>query len=178
VNTERLTQPAARAAEWAETQKRRYAHGEDRPLGGYVATMTTYSALVAAGALSVARSGRPLPERFLARDLALLAVAVHKTSRLLAKDPVTSPLRAPVARFEGVAGPAELDEEVRGEGHAHAIGELVTCPFCLSQWLATAGVFGLVLAPRPTRFLASLMAVVAGSDFLQHVYAAAQQRTS
>lgn len=34
--------------------------------------------------------------------------------------------------------------------------------------------FGLVLAPRATRFMASTLAVVAGSDFLQFGYAAAQ----
>ncbi len=49
-------------------------------------------------------------------DLALLSVATHKISRLLAKDPVTSPLRAPFTRFEGTSGPAELKEDVRGVG--------------------------------------------------------------
>jgi hypothetical protein len=28
------------------------------------------------------------------------------------------------------------------------MGELLTCPFCLGQWVATGLIFGLVLAPR------------------------------
>ena len=169
-----VTRPLQRVRQWANEQQRRYAHGEDRPLGGYVVTMSTYTALVALGSVGVRASGRRLPDRFDARDLALLAVAVHKTARLLAKDSVTSPLRAPVTRFEGPGGPSEVDEEVRAEGVGHAVGELMTCPFCLAQWLATAGMFGLVLAPRPTRFAASTMTVVAVADALQFAYTAAQ----
>ncbi len=44
------------------------------------------------------------------QDTALCAVATHKLSRLLARDPVTSPLRAPFTSYQGTAGPAELDE--------------------------------------------------------------------
>src|SRR6266568_6180594 len=50
--------------------------------------------------------------------------------RLITKDPVTSPLRAPFTVFEGQEGQAELKEEVRGHGARKAVGELVTCPFC------------------------------------------------
>jgi hypothetical protein len=166
--------PLRRVRHWATEQQRRYAHGEDRPLGGYVVTMSTYTALVGLGFVGVRASGRQLPDRFDPRDLALLAVAVHKTARLIAKDSTTSPLRAPVTRFDGPGGPSEVNEEVRAEGVGHAIGELVTCPFCVGQWLATAGMFGLVLAPRPTRFVASTMTVVAVADALQFAYAAAQ----
>ena len=52
----------------------------------------------------------------------------------------------------------------------HTVGELLTCPFCLGVWVATAYVAGLVVAPRPTRALAAVMTVVAGSDTLQHGY--------
>ena len=38
-------------------------------------------------------------------------MATHKLSRIIAKDPVTSPLRAPFTTFEGTSGPAELAEE-------------------------------------------------------------------
>jgi hypothetical protein len=178
VSTETESNPVERVAEWAHEQHLQYAHGEDRPLAGYVTTASTYVAAIGVAALSVRVSRHELPERFLLRDLAVLAVGCHKAARLLAKDPVTSPLRAPVTRFVGPGGPSELREEVRGEGVRHALGELLTCPFCVAQWLATAGMFGLVVAPRPTRFVASTFAVVAVSDFLQLAYAAAQQRPS
>ena len=49
---------------------------------------------------------------------------------------MTSPLRAPFTRFEGASGHAEVAEEVREHGGVkHAVGELLTCPFCLAQWV-------------------------------------------
>ena len=82
----------------------------------------------------------------------------------------TSPLRAPFTRFAGTSGEAELAEEVRGSGPRKAIGELVTCPFCLGLWVTTAIAFGLVLAPRPTRLVASILTALTGADFLQFAY--------
>lgn len=177
MDAERLREPVERAVEWAEEQERLYAGDEERPLGGYLVTMAVYGAGVGAAALATRLSRRRLPERIPARDLILLGVASHKTARAIAKDPVTSPLRAPVTTFDGQGGPAEVKEEVRGHGLRHSLGELLTCPFCLSQWVATAGMFGLVLAPRATRFAASTMTVVAMADFLQLAYAAAQRRS-
>jgi len=104
-----------------------------------------------------------------------LAVATHKLSRQIAKDPVTSPIRAPFTRYAGTSAEAELDEEVRGAGLRKALGELVSCPFCLGQWVATIGVFGLIVVPRSTRAAASVFAVLTGSDMLQYAYARLQQ---
>ena len=154
-----------------------YSAGADRPLGGYARVMGGYAGAVGLAALAVKRSGRRLPDRIAPYDLTLLAIATHKASRLLTKEAVTSPLRAPFTRFEGVSGPNELHEEVRHEdGVKHAIGELLTCPFCLGQWLATGFGLGLVVAPRLTRMVASVLAVRAGSDVLQYGYAIAQRR--
>jgi hypothetical protein len=83
-------------------------------------------------------------------DVVRCAAATHKLSRLLTKDPVTSPLRAPFASYEGTSGPAELREEARGEGGRKTVGELVTCPFCASVWVATGFTAGLLFFPaRP-----------------------------
>ncbi len=117
-----------------------------------------------------------LPESVGWSDIALISVATHKLSRLLTKDPVTSPFRAPFTRFEGAAGKGELNEEVRGTGGQHAVGELVTCPFCLGQWVATAFVFGLVLAPRATRLTTTVFTALTASDFLQLAYSAAASK--
>jgi hypothetical protein len=117
-----------------------------------------------------------LPEEISHRDLALIGVASHKTSRTIAKDKVTAPLRAPFTEHEGDGGPGELEESPRGEGVRHTVGELLVCPFCLDQWVATGYAAGLVVAPRATRFVASIMAMVAISDFLQIGYKASEQR--
>lgn len=152
-----------------------YAPGSDRPLAGYATLMGLYGAAVTAGTVALRRRGRPLPE-VRAFDIALMGVATHKLARRMTKDSVTSPLRAPFTRYEGVAGPAELQEEVRGSGLRKAVGELITCPFCISQWVATGFVFGLLTAPRATRWAASVLASLALADFLQFAYAWAEQQ--
>jgi len=119
---------------------------------------------------------RKLPEGISLGDLALIGVATHKTSRALAKDRVTAPLRAPFTEHEGRGGPGELEESPRGSGFRHAVGELLVCPYCLDQWLATGFAVGLVTAPRVTRFVAGIMASVAISDFLQIAYKAGESR--
>ena len=152
-----------------------YAPGGDRPLAGYAALMGLYGAAVTAGAIALRRRGRPLPE-VRPVDILLVGVATHKLARRVSKDSVTSPLRAPFTRYEGVAGPAELQEQVRGAGFRKAIGELITCPFCLSQWVSTGFVFGLLTAPRATRWTASVFTSLALADFLQFAYAWAEQQ--
>lgn len=151
-----------------------YSGDEDRPLRSFVGLMAAYAASVAAGGVLVRRRGGP-PERLGADDLALVAVATHKISRLVAKDPVTSPLRAPFTRFAGTTGPAELKEDVKGTGAQKAMGELLTCPFCIGQWVATAMLFGLVLAPRATRMVAGTFSVLTAADFLHFAYSAAER---
>jgi hypothetical protein len=145
----------------------------DRPLAGYLAIMAGYGALMTGAATLLARNKR-LPDGLRLRDAALLAVATHKLSRTIAKDAIASPLRAPFTTFKGAAGPGEVNEDVRGEGAQKAAGELISCPFCLDQWVASVFVVGLAVAPRFTRFMAGTFAVRAGADFLHFAYAAAE----
>ena len=160
---------------WARTQQREYTNGEPRPLAADLGAMGVYVGLVSAAAAAVRASGRELPERIPLGDAALLTVATFRLARRIAKDPVTAPLRAPFVRFEGPSGHAEVAEEVREHGGVkHAVGELLTCPFCLAQWVGTGFVFGYVSAPRATRMAALTMTMIAGSDVLQFVYDAIQ----
>jgi hypothetical protein len=165
---QRLTQPVR---QWARTQQREYTRGEPRPLVGDLGAMGVYLGLVTAGIATVRARGTDLPTRLPIGDVALLTVATFRLSRRIAKDPVTSPLRAPFTTFEGPSGHAEVAEEVREHGGVkHAVGELLTCPFCLAQWVATGLVFGYATAPKATRLAALTMTMVAGSDILQFVY--------
>jgi hypothetical protein len=147
-----------------------YSPDEPRPLASYSAAMATYVTLVGGGAALAARAGVRAPDTIRPWDLALVTVATHKLSRLISRANITSPLRAPFTRYQGVGGPAELAEDARGEGHRHVIGELLTCPFCLGQWVATGFVAGLVIAPRQTRVVAAVFCALAGSDALQLAY--------
>jgi len=169
---QRLSRPVRR---WARTQHREYTRGEPRPLGGDLGAMSVYGGLVAAGAAVLRARGRELPERVPLGDAVMLTVATFRLARRIAKDPVTAPLRAPFTTFQGPSGHAEIAEEVREHGGVkHAVGELLTCPFCLAQWVGTAFVFGYATAPKATRLAALTMTMVAGSDVLQFAYDAIQ----
>ena len=64
---------------------------------------------------------------------------------------------------------------MRGEGARHALGELVTCPFCVGQWIATGLGFGMVLAPRTTRYTAAVASALEVADFAQYARAIAER---
>jgi len=162
-----VTELRRRLSAAADAQGARYARGEERPLRGYAVTMSVYLGTVALLGAAIRISGTPLPDGLPGRDLALCAVATHKLSRLIAKDPVTSPLRAPFTTYEGTQGPSELAEQVRGDGARKSIGELLTCPFCTGMWVVTGFTAGLVLAPRPTRIAMGALSALAGADLLQ-----------
>jgi len=144
---------------------REYAD-EHRPLGGYALIMAAFNAALGAGLADAIRRDA-LPERIGAGDVALFALATYKLSRLIAKDEVTSPLRAPFVRFEEEAGKGEVSEEPRGRGVRLAVGQLVNCPYCVGQWVAAGFLVGVVNAPRPTRALAAMWATLGLADFLQ-----------
>jgi hypothetical protein len=118
-----------------------------------------------------------LPRRFSLLDLALLGIATHKLSRIIAKDRITGILRAPFVSYVRSAGAGEVEEEPRGRGIQRGIGHLVSCPYCMAPWCATGLAFGLVFAPRVTRFFAGILASVATSDFLHRAYLAAKEDT-
>jgi hypothetical protein len=84
-------------------------------------------------------------------------------------------VRAPFTRFEDDAGPGEVSEAARGHGLRRAIGELLVCPYCLDLWIGAALTAGLLVAPRATRWLATVLTVLFGADLLQIAYRKAEQ---
>jgi hypothetical protein len=162
---------------WAHREAQTYRQGNDRPLAGYLAAMGVYASAVAGLTLLGRRLGFRAPERISPWDVALFGVATHRLTRTMAKDAVVSPVRAPFTTYGHPEGPGELHEEVRTDSAVrHAVGELLTCPFCLGQWVGTGFGAGLVFAPRATRLVAATLASVAVSDFLQFGYSALQGR--
>ena len=161
--------PAAAVAGYAEP-------GKEPPFLSYLSFITGFGALVAAALALARRQGRELPERVNPGEVLLVGVASHKLARMLSKDKVTSPLRAPFTELEGRGGPAEFEESSRGSGVRKAIGELLICPFCLGLWVVAAFSVGLLFAPRVTRFVASLFAALTIADFFQIAYKAAEEK--
>ncbi|GAB2689897.1 DUF1360 domain-containing protein [Thalassiella azotivora] len=182
--TDRATRPAGlrpgAVRDWFHRTRRTYEEGheraEGRPLRGYAVLLATYLVLVGTGVVLVRRRtarGGPVDVPSVA-DVLLLAVATFRLSRTVAKDAVLAPLRAPFATYQGRGGPGEVMEAPRPGPVRHAVGELVTCPFCLAQWVATTGAFGMLLRPRATRWAAGVLAAVAGADALHLGFARLQ----
>jgi len=164
---------AAHAEEAATSLFEGYSKTE-RPLGGYAVLVGVFTvALSGILASTVTKSEDEAPELNWS-DLLLLGIATHKLSRVVTKDLVTSPFRAPFVKFKKSAGAGEVEEEARGEGIQEAVGDLITCPYCIAPWLASALVFGFQRAPRTTRVLSGIFCITAASDFLNQLYVKAK----
>ena len=150
--------------------------GGEQPLPSYAAVAGLFNLIFAVFLVIARKTGRRIPERMETRDIALLGVATHKLSMLVAQDAVTSPLRAPFTELQEKQSPKNVDEKPRGTGLRRSLGELVTCKFCVGQWVASFFTYGLVLAPAATRLVASIFAVVAVSDHLHQTYKALMER--
>jgi Protein of unknown function (DUF1360) len=153
-----------------------YSPDEHKPLGGYAILTLVFNAAVAAFVAARSRSRHTLPNRIPLGDIAMLGVATFKISRLIAKDKVTSFIRAPFTRYEGEAGPAEVSEEPRGDGLKRAVGELLVCPYCIGQWVGTGLLASYLYRPRLTRTVASVFAIVTAADYLQQTWSAVDKR--
>lgn len=147
-----------------------YDESGGQPLGAYATLVGVFAALFGLFFAAARALGRPVPVRVGAGDLALLGVAAHKLSWVVANSSVTSFVRAPVTELKEAKSPSNLDEEPRGEGLQKALGGLLTCHFCLGMWASAFLSYGLVLAPRATRFFAGILAVLTLSDFLHQIY--------
>lgn len=153
-----------------------YAPDEDVPLGGYVALMGLFTAIAGTAVAGALRSGRGIPRRVPFGDIAVIGIATHKLARIIAKDKVASPLRAPLTRRQEASGMGEVAEEVRVTGMKKAVADLVLCPYCLSAWFAMGMFSGYLYSPAGVRLLASTFTAVSVSDFLQIGYKAAYNR--
>lgn len=150
--------------------------GNTERLYSYSALIGAFNLIFAAFLLVAKTTGRPIPERVDTKDIALLGVATHKLSMIGAKDAVTSPLRAPFTEFQEKESPKSVEELPRGEGVQKSIGELLTCQFCLGMWVASFFTYGLVLVPRVTRLVATILTVLTISDHLHQTYKALTSR--
>jgi hypothetical protein len=138
------------------------------PVGSHLGLIVLFNTSLATLLVLAARRG-VLPPRPSLQDIALVGVASHKLSRLIATERVTTLIRAPF-----VDDPEH--EEPVGEGLRRAMGELLTCPFCLAPWCTLALGAGLAFAPRPTRYLCGLFSAMAVADVMHRVYSRLRHR--
>ena len=140
------------------------------PLGGYAALVALFTVGLASAFVASKQKAKHLPD-LSATDLLLFSIATHKLSRIASKDLVTSPFRAPFVKFKASAGAGEVEEKARCEGLREAVGDLITCPYCMAPWIAAALVFAAERAPRSTRVVSAIFNIAADSDFLNRLYA-------
>lgn len=145
------------------------------PLRAYAALAATFGTGLAATLVAAARRGT-LPTKVPVADVVAMGVATHKLARLVTKDAVTSFLRAPFVRLEQKEGTNSLEESPRGDGLQRSLGELLSCPECMGQWLAAGLLAGMLHAPRTTRAITSLYSALALADLLQYVYTGLKSR--
>ena len=154
----------------------RYADEEETPLAGYATLAATFAASAAVFAVTARRRGVRLPDTGPAWDVALLGTATFKASRLLTKDKVTSFLRAPFTSREGEGSANEVMDAGRGTGLRRAIGDLVSCPFCTSAWVAGGLVGTYAVAPLAGRLLSAGRSAVVVSDWLLYAWSLTAQK--
>jgi hypothetical protein len=146
-----------------------YDPNAELPLFGYVLLVALFVALVGTG-IFLLRRRRDLLTTLRWPDLALLAVATHQLTWMLARDRVLAPFRAFFAKYEGSADVGELNESARGAGVWRAVADLVTGPYCLGPWVAAFLLFAYLKQPRATRLAAILLSLVAASNVLHQLY--------
>lgn len=149
-------------------------------LRNYATLTGAFASLLVGGLYAGRRHGVEIPQRIETRDLALISIATFKLSRMLATDRVSRFARAPFTEERVVEeaddGEPVVDERPAGEGMRRAIGELVLCPHCLSLWIATGFVGGIVAAPATTRLIASIYVTMSVSDAASKAWRAVDER--
>lgn len=144
-------------------------------LAEYAGALTLFLASVAT-LTSAAAAKDLLPKKFKPLDLVVLGIATHKLSRLVSKSRITGAIRSPFVHYICSCGAGEVEEEPRGSGFQRAAGELISCPYCMGPWSAAGLGFGMLFAPRVTKFIAKILVGVAISDFLHRAYAATKEK--
>jgi hypothetical protein len=147
---------------------------EELPMAGFAALATAFATGTAVLIAALAKERR-LPRHWSAIDLVATGVATHRLARIVTRDRVAMPFRAPFAEYQGSAGAGEVNERPRGHGLRRAIGSLVTCPFCVSPWIATAFLGAKAARPGAARFVEGMLVSVTVADFVQQLYTAARK---
>jgi hypothetical protein len=153
-----------------------YNKDDEVPLFSYAVLVGVFNLTFVLFLLLTKVSGRPIPERMKLGDIVLLGVATHKLSWIVSRDTITAPLRAPFTELEEVKSPTDVQEKPRDTGLQRALGELLTCRFCLGMWISAFFTYGLVLVPAATRLIGAIFAILTVSDHLHQAYKALMNR--
>jgi len=127
-----------------------------------LALMGLFSGLLAAFAPS--RKDKQL--NFSALDFSMLGLASFRVGRMTAYDAVVEPLREPFTETVEDESGAGMTSEAAGSGTRKVLGELLTCPICAGTWAAAAMVYGVRIAPGPTRLFIAIMSAAGATEVI------------
>lgn len=147
---------------------------ERPPYGSYAQIVAIFVGGLA-GAAALAKLVDPDPRYDTPLDFVILAAATFKAARTIARDDVTSFVRAPF--IEGDAT-GENEEPKQTGGMEQAIGELITCPRCVGTWAAAGLTTTEIVAPRFGQLLTWSLAAAAANDFLQAAFVALAHKSN
>lgn len=125
--------------------------------GVFVGAMGAFSALLG-------RRGETVQLRPF--DLVQLGLTAYRAGRLVAYERVAEPIREPFT--ETVPDGSGTGETVvaSGAGARWVLGELLSCPTCIATWVAAALVYGMHVAPGPTRVFMAVMSATGLAQIL------------
>jgi Protein of unknown function (DUF1360) len=143
--------------------------------GPLLAGYAVMGAALTVGARRLGPSPLPRPEL---TDVVLIGLGTFKLSRLVTKEKVLQPVREPFVEDAEPGAGSEVNSEPGGTGVRRAVGELVTCPFCISVWIATVFVAAFATVPRAVRLITAGLAGVVVADTSQHAYGRLRSSTA
>jgi uncharacterized protein DUF1360 len=120
--------------------------------------VSIFAALLGTFAARLIPSDRNLTPR--PYDLLMLGLASFRIGRMLAYEGVAEPLREPFTHTQVDDSGTGQTVVATGEGVRFALGQLLSCPICVGTWVAAGLIYGLHLAPRPTRLLMTIMSTI------------------
>lgn len=124
----------------------------------YLTLIGVFLAIFAA--FSKREQDRHAETRLSGLDLTMLGLSTFRAGHLISYDQVTQPLREPFTETEMDSYGTSEDTVPEGSGAQKAIGSLLACPTCSGTWAAAAMVYGLRIAPGPTRLFLAIMSAV------------------
>ena len=146
-----------------------------RSTAPYAVVLGAYGVLAGTLAVLVRRRAPGRLPKLSPADVVMLGLATFKLSRLVSKEKVLAPVREPFVAETSPGDGTELNSKPARGGLRHVVGELVTCPFCISVWIATVLTAVFTMAPRAVRLAASCLGAVVIADSSQYVYARLRQ---
>lgn len=112
-----------------------------------------------------------LPASIRVMDLVLIGLAAARLTDIISTDTIMQWLREPFVRMdeEEVADRSVAVRTGRGRGFRRAMGELLSCPWCVGVWVAAGLTYAYFLFPRPIWLLILVLAVAEVGSIIQTI---------